>query len=127
MKNDKCVIDIVYPDGLSELSPNSLLLCEGFISRLFDSNASEVNIRIDAAQQNVESNVSEIKNYIFLLIKSGSFSDFMEAFLPLLHVKKEYPKEKMLLCVKSGERVVFLTSISGALPKLSINIIKAFN
>src|SRR3990167_2846212 len=100
---------IIYPNTMKEALPNALIICEGFIDRLFQAKSKNIKIKINTDLKLVECNDSGIKNYLHLILKTKKLNLFYTQFIALLH------KNNNLINFKTTEHQYFLNRKNFAL------------
>lgn len=123
IKKEQRNIDIIYPYTLKEAIPSSLMLCEGFISRLIKEKADFIKIKINTKLKLVECNNKEVKSYLDIVLKSNKISEFYNQFISLLHEHThDDVKKAFLLCREDGTDAKFELAEIKSLPDFTWEI-----
>lgn len=107
---------------MKEALPNALIICEGFIDRLFQAKSKNIKIKINTDLKLVECNDSGIKNYLHLILKTKKLNLFYTQFIALLHKNNNFINNATLKCYKVGKPINFTVCESNAFPDFSWEI-----
>lgn len=126
--NELKSIDIIYPDTMKEALPNALIICEGFIDRLFQAKFEIVKIKINTNLKLVECNDPPIKNYLDLTLKAKKLNLFYTQFIALLHKDNNNSvNNAKLKCYKAGKSINFIVSETNTFPDFSWEVARSVN
>ena len=77
---------IVTPENFEAHSMFAMRLCEKFIEAVLKTPKNPLLMMVDFKKECVESNDSEVKEILWLYVKSRNFKSFYEQYRKLLHL-----------------------------------------
>lgn len=88
MANPQNKINIIYPITLGNAQPKTLALCEVIIGSLINAKKREIYFKVNISEGYVESNLTEIKYLLTLLLKTRQMEEFISIYLFITYINQ---------------------------------------